>query len=56
MVNWQDPETLLRTGRAFELVVCMAFGVYFWEMLCSMRFDIACGTGRIRFRWTLVVS
>ncbi|KAH7108511.1 hypothetical protein BKA62DRAFT_24336 [Auriculariales sp. MPI-PUGE-AT-0066] len=54
MVDWREPNTLLLSGRAFELIVCIAFGVYLWEFLSSLPFDWAHFSGKIKFRLPLI--
>ncbi|EJD50404.1 hypothetical protein AURDEDRAFT_160306 [Auricularia subglabra TFB-10046 SS5] len=54
MVNWTDPVTIYLCARAFTLVVCCAFGIYIWEVLISLNFDIEHFTGKRPIRWTFV--
>lgn len=54
MVNWSDPTVLYLCARAFTLVVCCAFGVYIWEVLISLNFDIEHFTGKRPIRWTFI--
>lgn len=40
MVNWQDPTTVYLCARALVLITHISFGVYLWEFLTSLDFDI----------------
>ncbi|KAH7102362.1 hypothetical protein BKA62DRAFT_769793 [Auriculariales sp. MPI-PUGE-AT-0066] len=52
--DWQDPTTLLLSGRAFEFTVCICSGTYLWEFFTSLSFDWAIFTGKFKFRLSVV--
>jgi len=54
MTDWQNPETLLLSARAFVLFCHVVFGIYLWEFLISLDFDWAFWTGKEKWRWTYV--
>ncbi|KZW03904.1 hypothetical protein EXIGLDRAFT_663273 [Exidia glandulosa HHB12029] len=54
MVDWMSPEEIARDADAFSKLMFALFGLYVWEMLTTMRFELSILNGSKRFQWPLV--
>ncbi|KZV82418.1 hypothetical protein EXIGLDRAFT_843769 [Exidia glandulosa HHB12029] len=55
MTNWQDPQTLFLSARAFVLCTHLAFGVFIWDWATSLWFDWQVLTGKRRLSFPAIV-
>ncbi|KAG0706933.1 hypothetical protein DFH29DRAFT_95401 [Suillus ampliporus] len=54
MVNWKSQEQIDMDSMIFLKVMHALLGLYVWEFLVSLDFDLAVLTGKTRFRWPLI--
>ncbi|KAH7107029.1 hypothetical protein BKA62DRAFT_685793 [Auriculariales sp. MPI-PUGE-AT-0066] len=51
MLDWRDPDVVLMCERVFSYSVTAVWGLYIWEFLVSIPFDLR---GSRKFRWTFL--
>ncbi|KAI0056212.1 hypothetical protein BV25DRAFT_1640179 [Artomyces pyxidatus] len=53
MVNWQSPEELATDSDAFTKLMHVLLGLYVWEFVTSLDFDLGYIIGKRTFKWPL---
>jgi len=53
MVEWSSPETITSEGGVYKDFVHALFGLYIWELLISLNFDVEYLVGKRRFKWPM---
>ncbi|CAL1708774.1 unnamed protein product [Somion occarium] len=53
MTNWSDPEVIAAQNAAFVKLVHAFVGLYFWEFIISIDFDLSFISGKRKFRWPM---
>ncbi|KZV90910.1 hypothetical protein EXIGLDRAFT_616308 [Exidia glandulosa HHB12029] len=54
MVNWSDPAEIARDADAFNKLIFALFGLYFWELCTTFRFDWEIISRKRAFKWPLI--
>ncbi|KZV98572.1 hypothetical protein EXIGLDRAFT_832127 [Exidia glandulosa HHB12029] len=54
MVNWQDPEVQFFSAHISLFVAVLCVGIYLWEFLIALWFDLEFLRQRRSWRWTLI--
>ncbi|KAH9974553.1 hypothetical protein BGW80DRAFT_1301110, partial [Lactifluus volemus] len=52
MVNWQNPNTTVAEYVAWVKLLHVINGVYIWEFICNLNFELSLIRGRRQWRWT----
>jgi len=51
LVDWQNPATVLGELGAFVKLVHVIDGIYLWEFICNLGFEVSLVRGRRQWRW-----
>ncbi|KAG8862243.1 hypothetical protein FRB96_001822 [Tulasnella sp. 330] len=55
MTNWMSLETLTANGAVFTKILTVILGMYTWECVITLWYDIDVVTGRRPFKWPMII-